>query len=185
MSRSVSRLNSELVVAVFHENERALRGFVASRVPSGEVDDVLQIAALRAWEWSGSLNDPDRALAWLYRILRNVIVDEHRRTVSRSNLLNNVAGMSWELPTAVDLCGCSLVLARGMRPAYSAILALVDAGGATVADAADMLGISPNNAAVRLHRARKALRKTMRDHCGVETPGDCIGCRCVSDGCCV
>lgn len=167
------------------EHAGALRGFVARRVPSDQVEDVLQAAAARAIERSRTLRDPQRVVAWLYRLHRHAIADAGRRRsqterlVAANGEVPEVAVEPSEMP-----CGCSLVLARGLNPAYAEMLALVDAGEKSVAEAADILEISANNAAVRLHRARQALRKAMREHCGVQTAKDCSACRCTYDGCC-
>lgn len=171
---------------VLGQHAGRLRAFVATRVPSDQVDDVMQAAALRAIERASTLRDPDKALPWLYRIHRHTIVDQWRQRASHESLSGDEEGMadaSFELPD--PSCDCGLVQARQLKPAYASILALVDAGDATLAEAADTLGISVNNATVRLHRARRALRDAMRSHCGVTNVRDCFECRCVSDGCCV
>ena len=42
----------------------------------------MQVAALRAIEKAESLDDPARVLAWLYRIHRNLIIDNYRKRAS-------------------------------------------------------------------------------------------------------
>ena len=83
-----------------------------------------------------------------------------------------------------DPCHCSVIQASRLPELYSSILGLVDTAGVALKEAAVQLEITPNNAAVRLHRARKALREAMLEHCGVTNPDDCAGCRCVDDVCC-
>ncbi|MEM8994110.1 MAG: RNA polymerase sigma factor [Acidobacteriota bacterium] len=171
---------------VLDQHAGRLRAFVAARVPSDQVDDVMQAAALRAIERASTLRDPDKALPWLYRIHRHTIVDQWRQRSSHENLSGDeeeVVDAPIELSDSS--CDCGLVQARQLKPAYASILALVDAGDATLAEAAVTFGISVNNATVRLHRARRALRDAMRNHCGVTNVRDCFECRCVSEGCCV
>ncbi len=174
---------TEFIASVLREHAGQFRTFVAARLPSADVDDVLQTAAVRAVERATSLNDPERVLPWLYRVHRNVIADTLRNRASRERTLNEMDAAP-EVDALEELCGCSLVQARRLHPSYASVLGLVDAGDATIADAAAHLGISVNNASVRLHRARKALRKAMLEHCGVESLRDCLDCRCVVDGCC-
>ena len=173
----------ELIASVLCEHAGQFRSFVAARLPSADVDDVLQTAAVRAVERAASLKNPERVLPWLYRVHRNVIADTLRNRASRERALNEMDATP-EVGALEELCGCSLAQARLLQPSYASVLALVDAGDATIADAAAHLGISVNNASVRLHRARKALRKAMLGHCGVESMRDCLDCRCVKDGCC-
>ncbi|MEM1182739.1 MAG: RNA polymerase sigma factor [Acidobacteriota bacterium] len=179
-------ISSPMMGEVLGQHSGRLRAFVAARVPSDQVDDVLQAAALRAIERASTLRDPNKALPWLYRIHRNTIVDQWRQRAGLESLNESeeeVAAEPAEL--SEPSCDCGIVQATKLRPAYASILALIDAGDATLAEAAETLGISVNNATVRLHRARRALRDAMRDHCGVDNVRDCFECRCVYDGCCV
>ena len=83
-----------------------------------------------------------------------------------------------------ETCRCSLAQAQRLPDSYASILDLVDAQGLSLVETAARLGITRNNAAVRLHRARKALRDAMKAHCGVTNPQACAACRCVNDACC-
>lgn len=176
----------EAIAQALHAHARGLRRFVAARVPASCVDDVLQTAALRALDGARSLDDPERAVAWLYRVHRNVIADTLRRRASQARMLEREASTPRDshLAPTDGPCRCGLTQARHLKPAYAAVLDLVDAGDASLAEAAEALGVSVNNATVRLHRARKALRAAMLDHCGVQSARDCVACRCVFDGCC-
>lgn len=176
---------AELIAGVLAEHARELRAFVRARAPEAEVEDILQTAATRAIERSGSLNDPERVLPWLYRLHRNIITDTMRKRASLERLLDpDTVAPEAPVMQSDEPCRCSIALAKRLSPAYASMLSLVDAGDASLTEAAQALGISANNAAVRLHRARKALRKAMLEHCGVQNPGDCAGCRCAFEGCC-
>lgn len=176
-----------LVARALQHEADALRAFVAARLPASEVEDVLQSAAERALERAASLRDADRVVPWLFRLHRNAVTDSHRRMAADQRRFGDGAILPDELPVEeaeADICACSLSQARSLRPSYAAILGLVDAGGHSLREAAGELGISVNNATVRLHRARAALRKAMFEHCGVERAQDCWDCRCAHDGCC-
>lgn len=182
-----------LIASALRDHAERLRAFVVARVPAAEVEDVLQTAAMRALERAETLREPERALPWLYRLHRNVIADALRKRASQQRSFERSGGAQPVDEAATDAaalvdadapCGCSLVQARRIHPAYASMLALVDTGGLSLRDAAQALGISANNAAVRLHRARKALREAMREHCGVTSARDCADCRCVYEGCC-
>ena len=179
--------SEEIVAQALQAHAAVLRVYVARRVPRAEVEDVLQSAAIRALEGAKSLSDAERVLPWLYRIHRNVSIDALRRTAAdvRRGACESVAPDELAAIDPPDApCSCSVVQARGLRPGYARILALVDAGGYSLSEAAAELGITVNNATVRLHRARAALRAAMRAHCGVERAEDCADCRCSFDGCC-
>lgn len=174
----------ELVATTLDRHRGELDAFVRARVRRDDVDDVLQVAALRAIERAESLDDEDRVLAWLYRIHRNLIIDTYRQRARTPTEVDDEQIPDTADPSPADLCRCSLSQAQRLAPNYTSILTLVDTEGLELRDAARRLEISPNNAAVRLHRARRALRAAMQEHCGVTNPRDCLTCRCVEDACC-
>ena len=147
---------SAVILETLSAHEASFRRFVRSRVPANDVDDVLQLAAVRAIERAETLSEPDRVMAWLYRIHRNVITDTLRKRASRQRMMDSVASepCSSSASEAIDACDCSVVQASRLAPAYAEVLSLVDAGNASVSQAAKTLGISASNVSVRLHRAR-------------------------------
>lgn len=167
------------------EHRAAFEGFVRARASASDVEDILQVAAMRAIERAQTLRDPERVMAWLYRVHRNVIADQMRANERSLRLADAVSACpSVDDDTAAALCACSVRQASMIHERYAEILELVDLGGHTAQEAARVLGVSANNATVRLHRARKALRKRLEEHCGVTTLRECLDCRCVEAGCC-
>jgi RNA polymerase sigma-70 factor (ECF subfamily) len=162
-----------------------LSAFVRSRVHDSEADDVLQLATLRAAEHIADLDDAEKIRPWLFRIVRNAIVDAKRASDSRQRLVQSGGQVpEVEAPVTDATCRCSVQLAQTLSSPESTILSLVDLGEASLTEAAAALHISVNNATVRLHRARKALRERLREHCGVSSSSECRDCCCVYDGCC-
>lgn len=179
------RSRRDLVAETLRLHRAEFEAFVRARVPAQEVDDVLQIAALRAIENAESLDDTNRVIAWIYRIHRNLIIDTYRKQTAERRHVDDDAGVPEVVATvADDPCHCSVIQARRLPSPYASILGLVDTDGLELSEAAVRLDITKNNAAVRLHRARKALRTAMLEHCGVTDPRACAGCRCVDDVCC-
>ena len=175
----------ELVSSSLREHQSAFDAFVRARVHPNDVDDVLQRARVRAIERATTLEDPERVVAWLYSIHRNLITDVMRKLASERKYVDAGAELPELSETAMDeLCRCSVSQAKRLRPAYAKILTLVDTEGMQLGEAAVKLDVSVNNATVRLHRARKALREEMLEHCGVTNARDCASCRCVDDNCC-
>ncbi len=176
----------DIVGDALRDHRAAFEGFVRARVRLAHADDVLQLAALRAMERAESLEDPDRVVAWLYRIHRNIIIDVGRQLSRERAAIDASAAVPEPVdePSATDPCACSVTLAKRINPNYASILALVDSDGLQLREAAQALDVTVNNATVRLHRARQALRREMLEHCGVSSPQDCADCRCVYEACC-
>lgn len=173
------------VFAALRTYSAELKRYVRARVPAADVDDVLQVAALRAIEKADALRDPARVLPWLYRIHGNTVIDAGRKRASARRLIETATVEAEPVVVeSVPTCGCSVAQARQLSANYASILNLVDIGGVPLAEAANALGISVNNATVRLHRARTALKKRLLEHCGVTSPLACADCRCSYEGCC-
>jgi DNA-directed RNA polymerase specialized sigma24 family protein len=143
---------------------------------------VVHAALQRAIEHSGQLRDASRAQAWVGQIVLNVLRDELRKPRIPAVLVDNVDIAAKE-DHGID-CRCALVQAQRLKPAYATILRRVVIDGAAVTTVAAELGLTPNNAMVRLHRARAALREQLKAHCGMTTAQSCSDCGCEERGCC-
>src|SRR6267143_6348388 len=62
------------------DRQREFLGFLRSRLGTEEAArDVLQSAYVKAMEKADTIRDDESTVAWFYRLLRNAIVDAHRR----------------------------------------------------------------------------------------------------------
>jgi RNA polymerase sigma factor (sigma-70 family) len=177
-------LTSELV-GVLVQNHREFLGFLERRLGDRALaEDVLQDAFVRSMSKLDTLNDQESAVAWFYRILRNAVADHHRRRAARERKLDAFAAEldsdapSTELHEAV--CQCVQRLAGTLKPEYSEALRRVEVDGLSVKDYAAETGITSNNAAVRVFRAREALRKRVSRSCGTCADHGCLDCSCGS-----
>lgn len=177
--------NAAELVEMLATSRIAFVRFVRPRVESdAAAEEIVQAAFLKGFERGGSLRDDESATAWFYRILRNAIVDHWRRRDAKGRALETLAS---ELPASFDeaqlddrnrACGCVRALTAGLKPEYRELLEKVDVEGVSVPEAASLLGITPNNAAVRLHRARQALKKRVEDTCRSCASHGCVDCTC-------
>lgn len=151
-------------------------------------EELLQAAFVKTLEKGGSIEDGESAVAWFYRLLRNALTDHHRRRASETKALEheaNVTETATELEMRGAICTCMNTLLPTLKPEYAEILRRVDLEDATVSSVAGELGISANNATVRLHRARQALKKQLERSCGTCATHGCLDCTCgPKPGCC-
>jgi RNA polymerase sigma-70 factor (ECF subfamily) len=159
--------------------------FVRRQVPDdATAEDIVQAAFARATGASDDLRQAERATAWFYRILRNGIVDYYRRTSARTNMLDRLArdGSAADEPAPRRVCACVLQVLPTLRADYATILRAVEIDGSAVEEAARALGITANNASVRLHRARASLKEKLLafcvNCCSDETVDACRDCYC-------
>jgi RNA polymerase sigma-70 factor (ECF subfamily) len=69
-------------------------------------------------------------------------------------------------------------LAAALKREYAEALQAIDVSGASVKKFAEDRGLSAGNAAVRVFRAREALRKRVTESCGVCAEHGCLDCTC-------
>jgi len=157
----------------------AYLGFLRGRVRSGaDAEDILQQALVKASQHAPDLKDPSRLRAWFFQILRRTLADDRAQSALRDAKLAALAIEMEEAPGEVALCGCSLGQLERIRPEYADILRRVDIEEQALGEVAQSLGVTVNNATVRLHRARKALREQLRTFCGTDSARACADCGC-------
>ncbi len=163
--------------------------FVKRRIDDPEAaEDVLQGAFVKALEHRDELRDEGRLVAWFYRLLRNAIIDHWRHQAARSRALERAAAAEpvelFEDPGAdhAELCRCFEALLPDLPESQAHVLRSVDLGGLRPVDYAAAEGITPNNAMVRLHRARTALRDRLLGTCRACARHGCLDCTCQPGG---
>ncbi len=166
------------------ENHRLFLAFLERRVGNrAQAEDILQAAFVRGIEKSGAIRDTDSAVPWFYRLLRNALIDHYRRTGLESRVLTGEADeerAAYEMEVRGEICACIRSLLPALKPEYVEMIERVDLREEPLVGVARALGITPNNAAVRLHRARNALRKQLERSCGTCATHGCLDCRCGS-----
>ncbi len=173
------------VAAIFVAKHRDFLTFLERRVGSRAIaEDILQEAFVRGMRHVDGSNE-DSAIAWFYRTLRNAVVDYHRRHKTAGKALDAFAA---EAETHVEpnadmrsaVCQCVNGLADTLKPEYASALKRIEVDGVSVKDYATETGISAGNAAVRVFRAREALRKQVSRSCGTCAEHGCLDCTCAS-----
>ena len=184
MESSARLPETSAVTDVLVENHRRFLAFVQSRVGSREVaEDILQDAFVRGLARAGQLRDEESVIAWFYRSLRNALIDHWRKTRSEKRIFESEAAGEGVEP-AVDpelmttVCKCVLGLLDTLKPEYAQALRRVDLEDVSVKDFAEEANVTPNNASVRLFRAREALRRQVERCCGTCATHGCFDCSC-------
>ncbi|HEY2830626.1 MAG TPA: sigma-70 family RNA polymerase sigma factor [Thermoanaerobaculia bacterium] len=173
-----------MIAEALVDNHRKFLAFVEKRVGDRALaEDILQDAFVRSIEKQDEIRDDTTAVAWFYQLLRNAIIDHYRRRVTRSKALEALA---MELKDAVEpppglrdaICDCVSDIASTLKPEYADAIRRVDLDEVPVQTFATEAGITANNAAVRLFRAREALRKQVKAVCATCADHGCTDCTC-------
>ena len=172
----------ETLEVLLANHVRFLR-FLEARVESRDAaEDVLQAAFVKGLTKADDLREGESAVAWCYRLLRNAVIDHHRRRAAEQRRLDvraqTLSEGTDDEALRETVCACVSELLPLLKPEYSVALRRAELEGASLQTLAQELGITPNNAGVRLHRARAALKKQLETTCGTCTEHGCLRCSC-------
>ena len=187
-SSEAARPVDSAIAQVLVDNHRELLRFVERRVGRRDLaEDILQEAFARGLPKLETLRDGEAVIAWFYRTLRNAIVDHHRRGQVADRALAQFAEEieSAQEPAAAvreEVCRCVTRLAGTLKPDYAEALQRVEVDGVSMKTFAEERGITPGNAAVRVFRAREALRRQVAVSCGSCAEHGCLSCTCAPPG---
>jgi RNA polymerase sigma-70 factor (ECF subfamily) len=168
------------------DTHREFLAFLERRVGDRALaEDILQDAFVRGIDKVKDLANEEAAIAWFFRILRNAVTDHYRRDRARQRRLEHFkTELERELDPATEthgaVCQCVSWLAATLKPEYESALRRVEVDGLPVKDYASEAGISAGNAAVRVFRARQALKKQVARCCGSCADHGCLDCSCNS-----
>ncbi len=157
--------------------------WLARRTRSRDLaEEILQTAYVRALERGTPEAGDEGLVAWFHAVLRNAWLDRIRRTGAEVEGAQRLAretsesGPDQELRDAI--CACVRDAVEALKPEYAAMIREVDLGERPLAEVAREARITSNNAGVRLHRARQALRRQLAKLCGACATHGCLECHC-------
>ena len=153
--------------ALYASHNAAVRTYVRRRVDSQDADDVVADVFVIAWR---RLRDvPEDPLPWLVGVARRVMANRWRG-VTRNAALHD--RMMLERPRLAPSALMTpdprevLLALSAMREKDREALLLVAWEGLKPAQAARVLGVSPNTFSARLSRARRRFERALAAHSG-------------------
>ena len=152
-------------------HRHVFKAFLAARVGNeADAEDLLQNGLVKAMERSGEIKDGEKAVAWFYQVLRNVLIDHVRSRSAAAKRddawASNATTLADDREAERQICACFEKMLPALKPAQAELIRRVELKGEPVAKVAIALGMSANNASVTLHRARAELRTKLMDFCG-------------------
>jgi len=178
--------------SVMHElvaGHREFLAFVERRVGDRALaEDIVQDAFVKGLQRGGELREDESARAWFYRVLRNAIVDRHRRNTVADSRLSALADelrraeVETHEPADRELCRCIGRLIDTLPGEQAQALRRIEMDSVAVKDFAVEAGLSESNAGVRVFRARRALRERVTRACGTCAEHGCFDCSCGRPG---
>jgi RNA polymerase sigma-70 factor (ECF subfamily) len=132
-------------------------------------EDLTQETLLRAWDRQAQLREPQRTRAWLFQIVANLWRDHCRRAVLRDGRREPLSPETpcasfgpAEQAAAHDEVRLVLEAMNALPPRQREVLHLAACEQMSLAEIADVLGISADAAKANLCAARKQMRDRLR-----------------------
>ncbi|MEL6344464.1 MAG: sigma-70 family RNA polymerase sigma factor [Myxococcota bacterium] len=151
-----------------------LRGWLLRQLGDPNLaDDLLQETFLRVHQHADALAQVEQIRPWLYRIARNVVIDHHRRrrpTEALPETLSVPPDFVEDAPAALIASWLPLLI-NALPEEYREALRLVELGGISQRQAAEILSLSPSGARTRVQRGRKLLKQRLLDCCEIVRDG--------------
>jgi RNA polymerase sigma factor (sigma-70 family) len=166
------------------ENHRAFLRYLERRVGDRALaEDILQDAFAKVVARPEQAPIDEAIVPWFYRTLRNAAVDQFRRRGAADRAYEAFAREleTHETPSTdmeTEICACVSRLAATLKPEYAEALQAIEVTGTQVKAYAEQKGLSSSNAAVRVFRAREALKKRVIESCGTCAEHGCLNCTC-------
>lgn len=163
------------------EHQAAFLRFLVPKVGQAGAEDILQSCYLKLIEKAPQIQKTESIVSWFYTVLRHATIDYFRRNATRDHAYEKFAveaPPSYETELKANLCECLSGVLESLKSEYRNALQAVDLDGQSVAEYADSQGTTPDNAGVRLHRARRAAAKRLIRVCGACAEHKCLDCTC-------
>jgi len=163
----VSRDDADLLRALHDEHAHVLRRYVVGLTgDEGRAEDVVQETLLRAWRNPAVLEQVGGSRrSWLFTVAKRIVIDDWRTASRRPEVVTERVPERWVADTAQQVADRHLVQTalRTLSTEHRQVLLACYFLGASVADAAQTLGVPAGTIKSRTHYALHALRHAIDD----------------------
>ena len=168
MENSVAlQLNDQL----WREYRTKLHHFILNRVNDpGLAEDIVQEVLTKVYHRLDTLKDPEKIIAWMYQITRNMIVDYYRKRSPTEELDEALIVQEVNIGEDVrkDLAGCLMPLINELPVHYRQAIMLSEIDGLTQKEVALKQGLTLSGAKSRVQRGRQLLKTMLLECCRIE-----------------
>ena len=132
--------------------------------------DITQDTFIKTWEYLSSGKEVENLRAFLYRVAKNLIIDDSRK--KKSSSLEEMTEKGFDVKSDKDEIAlheshfekqATLDLINRLKPKYRDVIVFRFVEDMSVKAIAEMLGESENNISVRIHRGLDKLRDIIEE----------------------
>jgi RNA polymerase sigma-70 factor (ECF subfamily) len=171
MVNGESSKRKALVEGALIQNRKQFLSFLQRRVSNSDCsEEIFQQFCLRALTGTSTIRNPERVIAWLYRVLNSTLSDFFRYENRRRRFESEYIRWLGEQDDTTEhdpekICTCFTKVLPTLKPEYLHMLGRIDLRGESREQVAQDLGVTHNLVRVRLHRARRALKSALTNSC--------------------
>ena len=148
--------------------EKELRAFIYTRIKEPQLaEDLLQDVFIKALAEGSRFCDLENTRAWLFRVLKNRLIDYQRTAKIYDDVPEHLAAEHKEEAAITNLAVCLPVALNKMQSDDADIIQQCDLEGMTQADYAKHKQLSLSASKSRLQRARKRLKTELQNTCNI------------------
>lgn len=163
------------ILDAWQHHEVELRGYLIKRLNNSEqADDLLQDVFLKALRLGAKFCELENRRAWLYSVTKNELIDFLRKEQVRSGrveiaieALNNIGEEQQEMVPVASLSQCLPLALQQLSAQERQIITLCDIEGLTQSRYAEQFCLNLPAVKSRIQRARKNLKKQLKEQCKV------------------
>lgn len=163
----------DCVLTAWHDHQAELRGFLIGQVKEPALaDDLLQDVFFKAMREGQGFCDLENPRAWLFRVARNSLTDNHRLRKHWVPVPDHLSDESVPERAPVDeLDACINATLSDLVESDRDILQACDLGPMSQDAFAQMRGLTLPATKARIRRARERLREALARRCDVVLDG--------------
>lgn len=152
-----------VIAALFEAHFEPLLAYARRRTPQlSDAEDLVAETFSVAWRRLDRLPQArEQQLPWLYGVARHLLANQRRGVARRLRLMERLRS-TFIAPPGRDPVPEVVAAVAALPERDQELLRLIAWEGLTHAEVALVLGISPNAVAIRVHRARERLRRSLK-----------------------
>ena len=163
------KARDDRLTRIYEKHNRAVRAYCVRRLGSDEASDAVADVFAVAWRRIDDVPSDEAVLPWLYGVARRVVSDHYRSRRRRRGLLDKLSGVradppvqpDWQVVQRLEYDQVHAALGD-LRDRDREVLLLAAWEELSNAEIAQVIGVSTQAAAQRIHRAKQRLGRKYR-----------------------
>lgn len=174
-------LNHPETRAIESLKQSAIRWIARQGLGMAEAEDIYQQAVLKAVVTETDPQDSEKISSWFFRILKNTMIDEFRKTkrdLKKINEYELTIEKEFDPTTQKHLCDCVSGFLEDLSPPEKKLIEAHFFEGKSFKELSSEYQSKESALRVKALRAREKLKAALKNSCGMNSMSDAEDCEC-------